>query len=79
MGGLGGASPACPTPLDREIDSDFDLFVRGEAKLRERVSRASLSLAFRRGGFRSNNCCYANGLHAFLSLELVCCCFFNGF
>ena len=28
-----GASPACPTPLDREIDFDFDSFVRGEAKL----------------------------------------------
>ena len=39
-----GASPACPTPLDREIDLDFDSFARCEAKLRERVRRASLSL-----------------------------------
>ena len=46
IGGLGGASPACPTPLDWEIDFDFDFdsFVRGEAKLRERVRCASLSL-----------------------------------
>ena len=33
-------------PLDREIDFDFyfDSFVRGEAKLRERVRGVSLSL-----------------------------------
>ena len=31
-------------PLDREIDFDFDSFVRGEAKLRERVRCVSLSL-----------------------------------
>ena len=36
IGGLGGASPACPTPWNREID--FDSFLRtGEAKLRGRV------------------------------------------
>ena len=41
-----GASPACPSPLDREIDFDInvDSFVRGEAKLRERVRGASLTL-----------------------------------
>ena len=39
-GGLNrGASPACPTPRNREIDFDFDSFVRaGEAKLCECVS-----------------------------------------
>jgi len=32
---FGGASPACPTPRNREIDFDFDSFVlrAGEAKL----------------------------------------------
>ena len=69
-----GASPACLTPLDREIDFnfDFDSFVRGEANLRERVRRASLSLGLpvgscaarwlSRGGFWSNSCCYTRGL-----------------
>ena len=47
---LGGASPACPTPPNREIDFDFDFdsFVRaGEAKLCGCVRRASSTLGLR--------------------------------
>ena len=47
---LGGASPACPTPLNREIDFDFDFdsFVRaGEAKLCVCVRHASSTLGLR--------------------------------
>jgi len=70
-----GASTACPTPVDREIDFDlgfnFDSFVRGgrgEAVC-ARVRRASLTLGLilvccpaPRGGFVSNSCCYTHWL-----------------
>ena len=58
IGGLGGASPACPTPLDREIDFDFDSFVRGEAKLRERERCVSLSLGLPVGSCAARRVAY---------------------
>jgi hypothetical protein len=43
IGGL-GQLVRLVRPLDREINFDFDSFASGEAKLRERVRGASLSL-----------------------------------